>query len=317
MAELKNTFTWSVSRNSTFETCLRQYWWTYYGSWGGWNRDADPEARRAYMLKNLSNRWAWVGSVVHAAIEQILKRLQRRQGSGRLDFDGSGNDGIVRDEEVEKLTVRMRKDFVSSRDGRYRAQPKREFGLIEHEYGEAVSPDEWASMNDRARTALAAWIDSPLFDEIRTSDPSRWLPIEKLEQFMLDDTPVWVVLDFARRLADDTVHIYDWKTGKVAPDANRPQLGCYTLFVGERYGVPFDRVVNHLVYLGDTMTPVTFQLDATDLETTRSFLRESIARMKARLLDPADNAARREDFPLTDDLTRCAGCAYRSLCGRE
>ena len=75
MADLQNTFTWSVSRDKTFEMCARQYWWNYYGSWGGWSRDADPEARRAYMFKNLSNRWAWVGTAVHEAIEGLLKRL--------------------------------------------------------------------------------------------------------------------------------------------------------------------------------------------------------------------------------------------------
>ncbi|MGE0190668.1 MAG: PD-(D/E)XK nuclease family protein [Planctomycetota bacterium] len=316
MADLQNTFTWSVSRDKTFETCARQYWWNYYGSWGGWSRDADPEARRAYMLKNLSNRWAWVGTAVHEAIEGLLKRLQRRGGHGTLDFEGRA-DEVRRERELERLTERMRRDYVSSRDGRYRDQPKKAFGLVEHEYDEPVSRDEWAAMNDKARAALDAFLGSPLFDEIRSSDPARWLPIEQLDQFDMEGTPVWVVLDFARRMADDTLHIYDWKTGKVDPEANRPQLGCYTLYVGLRHGTPPAQVVNHLVYLGTDLTEVTFTLEEADLLATKDFLRQSIARMKARLVDPAANAARREDFPLTDDLERCAACSFRRLCGRE
>ena len=146
---------------------------------------------------------------------------------------------------------------------------------------------------------------------------ARWLPIEQLDQFDMEGTPVWVVLDFARRLADDTLHIYDWKTGKIDPEGNRPQLGCYTLYVGLRHDAPPAKVVNHLVYLGTDLTEVTFTLDEKDLEATKDFMRQSIARMKARLVDPAANAARREDFPLTDDLARCASCAFRRLCGRE
>jgi len=316
VADLQNTFTWSVSRDKTFEMCARQYWWNYYGSWGGWSRDADPEARRAYMFKNLSNRWAWVGTAVHEAIEGLLKRLQRRGGHGTLDFEGRG-DEVRRERELERLTERMRRDYVSSRDGRYRDQPKKAFGLVEHEYSEPVSRDEWAAMNDKARAALDAFLVSPLFDDVRSSDPARWLPIEQLDQFDMEGTPVWVVLDFARRLADDTLHIYDWKTGKIDPEGNRPQLGCYTLYVGLRHDAPPAKVVNHLVYLGTDLTEVTFTLDEKDLEATKDFMRQSIARMKARLVDPAANAARREDFPLTDDLARCASCAFRRLCGRE
>jgi hypothetical protein len=317
VADLQNNFTWSVSRNATFEACPRQYWWNYYGSWGGWSRDADPEARRAYMLKNLSNRWAWVGTAVHEAIEAILKRLQRRQGHGVLDFEGRRDEGIRREVELERLTERMRRDWVSSREGRYREQPKRAFGLVEHEYQEAVPREEWAAMNDRGRAALDAFLTSSLFEEIRDSDPSRWLPIEQLDSFEVEATPVWVVLDFARRLADDTLHIYDWKTGRMDPEANRPQLGCYTMYVGARHGAAPAQVVNHLVYLNETLTDVAFTLDEADLEATRAFLHDSMARMRAKLVDPAVNAARREDFPLTDDLERCATCSFRRLCGRE
>jgi len=35
VAKLENRLTWSKSRAETFEHCLRKYWWTYYGSWGG------------------------------------------------------------------------------------------------------------------------------------------------------------------------------------------------------------------------------------------------------------------------------------------
>ena len=59
MGILKNEFTWSASRARTFDYCPRQYWWNYYGSWGGWDRDCTREAREAYMLKNLANRWTW------------------------------------------------------------------------------------------------------------------------------------------------------------------------------------------------------------------------------------------------------------------
>jgi hypothetical protein len=41
MGELANTFSWSYSRHGMFSECLRKYWLSYYGSWGGWGRGAE------------------------------------------------------------------------------------------------------------------------------------------------------------------------------------------------------------------------------------------------------------------------------------
>ena len=316
MGQLANKFTWSASRNSTFARCTRKYWWTYYGSWGGWNRDADPEVRQAYMLKNLSNRWAWVGSVVHEAIEGILRDLRKRGGHGQLDFGASALPGSDVNHELDRITERMRADWRSSKQGAYRKRPKKAFGLAEHEYGDNVPREEWKQMNDKARSALRAFLQSPLFEEIRTSDPSGWLPIEQLDSFLLEGTPVWAVLDFARRLPNGELHIYDWKTGKIDPEGNKPQLGCYTLYVQARYDADPELVENHLVYLGNELVEHRFKMDGEALEATRAFVRESIGRMRARLIEGEDNAARRDDFPLTEDLSICASCTFRRLCDR-
>jgi hypothetical protein len=42
MATFKNEISWSKSRDETFKTCPRQYWFAYYGFWNGWLKDG-PE----------------------------------------------------------------------------------------------------------------------------------------------------------------------------------------------------------------------------------------------------------------------------------
>ena len=49
MADLANEFSWSRSRDSTFQDCRRKYFYHYYGSWGGWEAGATPEVRRLYV----------------------------------------------------------------------------------------------------------------------------------------------------------------------------------------------------------------------------------------------------------------------------
>ena len=314
MAELTNNFTWSVSRGRTFEYCARQYWWTYYGSWGGWSRDAEPDARRAYMLKNLHSRWTWVGTVVHEAIERILRRVQQGGNSEGLLFESAAIDP---NKEIEELTGIMRRQWLESRDGDYRRRPKHKIGLAEHHYDEALSRQDWADVNAKAIRALQSFLRSPLFSEIRASNPRMWLPIEKLDNFRFDGVDVWAVLDFATRTASDAVKIYDWKTGEVKPEGNKAQLVCYTLYVEAAYGADPMRVTNHLVYLGDTCQVFPFQVTKDDIAQTRQQMRTSIQAMKAKLVSPESNVARRDDFPMTDDTDKCSICTFRELCNRS
>ena len=43
MADLVNEFSWSRSRDHTFQDCRRKYFYHYYGAWGGWDASAPPE----------------------------------------------------------------------------------------------------------------------------------------------------------------------------------------------------------------------------------------------------------------------------------
>src|SRR5260370_23210461 len=72
MAELVNEFSWSRSRDNTFQDCRRRYFYHYYGAWGGWDAPAGEEVRRLYILKQLASRQMWAGRVVHDAVEMVL-----------------------------------------------------------------------------------------------------------------------------------------------------------------------------------------------------------------------------------------------------
>jgi hypothetical protein len=75
MAELANVFSWSRSRGAMFEECRRRYYYHYYGAWGGWDSGASDDARRLYVLKQLTGRQGWAGRVVHEAVEMALRVL--------------------------------------------------------------------------------------------------------------------------------------------------------------------------------------------------------------------------------------------------
>ena len=76
MPALENVFSWSKSRAEEFDECKRKYYYARYLSWGGWEAAAPAQVRLAYILKNLKNRWAWKGEVVHHVIETAMKSTE-------------------------------------------------------------------------------------------------------------------------------------------------------------------------------------------------------------------------------------------------
>jgi len=310
---LENKFSWSNSRAAMFDRCPRSYWWQYYGSWGGWERNAPTKTRLAYVLKNLSSRWAWVGSAVHEAVEHVLLRIRDQAAQERFEFAESRPDV---DREVEALTERMRAQYRQSLSRKYRDRPKHSFGLMEHEYEDPVTREEWQETSEKARLALRAFLESDVFEHIRTSDPTTWIAIEQLDQFILDGVGVWAVPDFVRHAGDGGAELYDWKTGAVKPERSRLQMACYTLYMQDRHGVRPATLTNRLVYLGEQVAVHEFVFDEATLREAREEIRESMARMQARLSDVAGNVADPANFPLTDHLKRCRTCVYRRLCGR-
>ena len=85
MDSFNNEFSWSISRDRVFQTCPRQYYFNYYGYWGGWEINAPQRVRQIYILKQLKNRYMWAGAKVHDCIERTLTNLQR--GISVLDVD--------------------------------------------------------------------------------------------------------------------------------------------------------------------------------------------------------------------------------------
>ena len=99
---LKNEFSWSKSRHEKLAECPRQYFFHYYGSWGGWERGAAPDVKELYTLKKLTARPAWAGSTVHDTIKRALTLVR----------DGQPLDGA---QLIDRTRARVRAEFRESR----------------------------------------------------------------------------------------------------------------------------------------------------------------------------------------------------------
>jgi hypothetical protein len=302
MADLVNEFSWSRSRDATFQDCRRKYYLHYYGSWGGWDATAVPDVRRLYILKQLASRQMWAGRIVHDAIEMALHIYQQ------------GRDVPV-EPFLEDVIERMRAEWRGSRHGLYRDKPKT-LALFEHEYAVELKREVWQMLSQNVKTCLRNFFRLPLLAEVRRTAPEHWSIEHWSKVFDFEGTPVWIAPDFGFWNEAGRLTLVDWKTGASDPDATAFQLGCYALYAAEVLGVPPAKVDLVEANLREpTVTPLAW--DDARLEEIREQLRLSIRSMRAYLADPAANQARLEDFERTEELRICRWCNFKVVCRPE
>lgn len=304
--EFKNEFSWSNHRSRVFQECKRKYFLNYYDFWGGWSHDSSEETREIYILKKLTNRYMWVGSLVHDAIAEVLKSVR----VGRYPSRSS-----VKEEFVKC----MRTGYADSQRGRYRVDPKNVTGLVEHEYDEEVPDSEWKEMRDLGYACIDAFYESDILGQIRQDPPARWLAIEGdvsekgtfADHFMIGDLKVWLILDFAFQDSDGTVHIIDWKTGKSSSDPL--QLHVYGYYAWKVWDISPEQLELRFVNLARE-DEYRESFSQEKLENVEQEILDDVMEMKDFLEDPEANQARKEDFPMIDETRICKRCRFRKIC---
>jgi CRISPR/Cas system-associated exonuclease Cas4 (RecB family) len=309
MSALENVFSWSKSRAEEFGECQRKYFYNRYASWGGWDLSAPKEARLAYILKNLKNRWAWKGETVHHSVETVLKSMR----AGKF---------LSADEAIAELTRVMRRDFLSSKSKKYMEDPKRNLGLFEHEYVKPVSDAVWKAVHDEAAACLKNFISSSFYQELASDDKKNWLVIEDLEEFDFNPSTnaqgpaakIFVKLDFARK-KEGVVEIFDWKTGKEESGATI-QIGAYAIYAMKKWDIPLSQIRAYLVYLSSPEPrPQEQPLTEALIEDARNTISWSIGQMRTLLLDPKRNIPKpREFFRFTENEKLCSYCNFYKIC---
>ncbi len=293
-------FSWSASRHDTFATCRRRYYYSYYASLD------DEEIRR---LKKLSALPLWAGSVVHDTIESFLRT----------------KDALPSPEEQEALIRSvvhsgMVTDWRESEaglppgDGPPYGGGSFRFRLFEHEYGIPVEQEDKRIAVNTVMRSLKNFFRTATLREALEVGRARWLALEDLVSFHVGDVEVFLRMDLAYRDRDGRVVIVDWKTGRGEGRFNEVQVAGYALYATEKgwVGDP-EEISTELSYL---VIPKAVRRGVTKkmIEHARSFIARSARDMKALLLDPVENLARLEDFPMIDRPQVCRRCNFRRLC---
>jgi len=303
-------YSWSASRHDTFASCKRRYYYSYYASLD------DPEI---YRLKKLSALPLWAGSVVHDTIEAFLRsndRLPSAEDQEALirSVVHSGMLGDWRASEAGVPALDARLPATPGSDLPEQDRPPLPFRLFEHEYGIPIEQEDKRLAVNIVMRSLKHFFRSETLRRALEVGREHWLALEDLVSFHVDEVEVFLRMDLAFRDHDGRVVIVDWKTGRNEGRFNEVQVAGYALYATEQGWVPEpEQISTELNYLVIPKA-VRRSVNRKGIESARSFIRKSAGTMKAMLLDPLQNLARLEDFPMIDRPQVCRRCNFRRLC---
>lgn len=324
MRALENGIAWSWSRDKVFRRCKREYYWTYYGSWGWWEDGATPTQRKASFLKRLSDLNRLVGDAIHKPIAKALHL--RRPGERKLPFAQIASEAHEEFEHAVRLERWKIGDAIADpRDGegqlseRYYELPDLDeritlAGLKLDANLEGLRQSRYARIPFRHQARDLLWVDPVEHPAIMSRNQ-----VMEAKRLTLDDgTLLYGSPDVVVKGNDGLVHIIDWKTGRLSSPDDL-QIGAYALFVERKLDVPLDAMRGHLVHFlapGEHQAmPVEGLIEKAAL--VRGMIGEFLADLRTRLTDPSSNRAGDiERFPMIEPGPACVRCSYRELCGR-
>lgn len=312
MAGLKNIFTWSISTGNDFELCRRRHYWKKYGSWNGWDKSSSDEAKKAYLLKNMQNRWSLIGVVAEKSIMWMLKQ---HQSKNRVSHDDVWNK-IARPELTQK--------WNESKEGKWNISPKKYCLLSEHYYEKEI--DEISIKKQIAKQVKNCILNFekvilPRLSSIDEIQEIKILTTEMsgdVEHFLYEGVKIYAIPDYAYKI-DDKIHIHDWKAGKVKTKEHRSQLSLYALWAIEKYNYSLENIFLYIEYLNEPKVD-PFQISEKDLDEVKLKLEESVGEMTEYLVNfdrEKNEPLPKEEWELTADRTNCHFCNFKELCKDE
>ncbi len=312
MAELINTFSWSISARADFEECPRRRYLAKYAMWGGWKAEAPDLARAAYRLGKMENRFTLQGNAVERAAMWAFRQVQA----------GQAVTAAQAYETVAKPYLNQ--CWTDSKKKLWQTNPKKYCCLHEHYYPahhHTPEAEMTARMIEQIMRCLTNFLEQvlPRLGKVR---PEQEVQIAHAdggdpESFPFEAIKVYAIPDYAYR-EGDILHIHDWKAGS-EKTAHRDQMIVYGLWANTKYNHTPEQIQVHLEYLAKGATQ-SMTLTGNDLEGARGLIRESVAAMAEYLVagDIRKNQPLpQEDWEQSADLDTCRQCRFYELCKSE
>ncbi len=294
-------FSWSERRRSTLLECPRKYYYQYYGFWNGRQKNADPIARAAFRLMHVTNLHSLVGKIVRDLAGRAIARVRDGGVPYRLDeLVGMGR---------RELNLAYRQ---SQKRADWERNPESLTMLRECYYGPGPSNDLVGWIKRKLVSSLSNLCEASSYSEALWARFVEVKEADRTAYFLLDGYRIYAQPDLFYRRESGEYRLVDWKTGEES-DLDSRQFGTYALYVrsrGNLQAAPTTGCLEYLLSGSNRVCPIT---EAHADEGARA-IRRSITVMQGYLADAeANEALRKEAFPICSDTSACRYCRFFEL----
>ncbi|MBE6051293.1 MAG: PD-(D/E)XK nuclease family protein [Clostridium sp.] len=296
---------WSISKMKVIESCLREYYYTYYGSHNGWLYESTDEQKISWRLKKLTNIWLMFGDKLHLLMRELIKYK-----------------GAIKDEEKIKIYMRnqlnlaVKSSLEKYKSGEWDEYPRGEM-LQEYYYGDKLSDNTIEEIKKRIEFCSRGILKSRSYKAISNKN-LKILEVDegKFDYIIISGVKVYALIDFLYVDEEGNYVIVDWKTGKES-EYDKEQLMVYALYVMERYKVPLDKIIGRVEYLLYEDS-VDYRFTKEDEIDIKNRIDLDLNVINAFLEDKEINRPRpKEDFLKCDNLKKCSRCKFKKICLEE
>ena len=311
--ELVNEFSVSKTKIDNFNTCLRKYYFRHYGHWNGWRKDAPPLSRELYALSKLSSRSMWVGTVVHQFIDQIIASIRSEK-----PIAAAQAPGILR-RQMQQQWDASRSAMTS---GDFARRPKQVAEttacLLEHFYGmnDLTRQEDFEADFEHASRCVLNFYGTSIYHDLIQHHSVEYIHIPDFSSTIISGIKTFVQIDFAYRLSDEETKIVDWKTGlNTKRQGVLNQLLVYAVYAMQELNIPAMAIVLCGIDLFNGEEYI-MSIDPYWLDAVSRSIVATAHELRKYLIDPVNNVAAIESFPMVQDSSACFRCPFKKPCNR-
>jgi len=282
---------WSYSRMNVLRTCLRMYWYEYYGK-----RFAPEEDKNRIMeLSQLSRVPFEMGNAVHQTISEILKNLQI-------------NGELISLEEAKKAAVNKFEILVNNKP------------LVEKRLGIPFTKEDREKRHGQTMTSITTFYSSKWLTMIQEMPRETWdswlIDPEGYGEFRIDGRKAYAKPDFIFEYKDKRHYLCEWKTGKPRRDENLVQVQGYLFYANDIMGLPLDTMVGVVQYLTfPSEKPIEVEGRLVNPMEIKNKIMAELKLIHSLCADVSSNSPKGiGSFPKTEDTGVCEACKYREIC---
>lgn len=295
-------FSWSLSRQTLFESCQRAYFIRHYLAQGGWNLHANELSKQAFLEKNLRPFDSWLEELFNDAIASTLQ---------------DAPDSMAEAAAARRLRASLERSLAEAeaelRFEEWRSDPKK-LNLMELYYGDGEFKSYTGAITaarESLEAASEAFVASEIFPELLAVENVQWRRGGKPQSFQMDGIEVWTSsrLTWLSKglLRSLLIHL-----AKPDPAISSLQASLFMLFANQRHKAR-GRTLLRVAFLEEGLFKAETRYP--NIKEASDLIAGSSAVMLAKIR--SGGTVRSCDFPPAADRDAiCLKCRFRGLCKR-